>query len=102
MIDDQHGDASEERNERNWDAARVQQLRGHIAATQDQLASRLGTRQQTVSEWEVGNSTPRRMSRRLLHLVAEESGFYDVEVPASASPRSDKDATTKAGTEVAP
>lgn len=79
MIDDQRPDASEERHEQGWDAARVQQLRGHIAATQDQLASRLGTRQQTVSEWEVGNSTPRRMSCRLLHLVAEESGFYEVE-----------------------
>ncbi|HJM88487.1 MAG TPA: hypothetical protein QF624_02530 [Dehalococcoidia bacterium] len=83
MADDRRPDANEERSERGWDAARVQQLRGHIAATQDQLASRLGTRQQTVSEWEVGNSTPRRMSRRLLHLVAEESGFYDVEAAGS-------------------
>ncbi len=61
----------------DWDAEAVRRLRDHLHATQAELADRLGTRQQTVSEWETGASTPRRMSRRLLHLVAEESGFYD-------------------------
>lgn len=61
----------------DWDGAAVRRLRDHLRATQAELAERLGTRQQTVSEWETGVSTPRRMSRRLLRLVAEESGFYD-------------------------
>ncbi len=60
-----------------WDAGRVLRLRTHLAETQDAMARRLGTRQQTVSEWETGASRPRGMSQRLLHLVAEESGFYD-------------------------
>ena len=62
-----------------WDGARVRRLRGHLRATQAQFAARLGTRQQTVSEWETGSSRPRGMSRRLLHLVAEEAGFYGLE-----------------------
>ncbi|MDA0366360.1 MAG: helix-turn-helix transcriptional regulator [Chloroflexi bacterium] len=60
-----------------WDAGGVRSLRGHLRASQTELAARLGTRQQTVSEWETGVSRPRRMSRRLLRLVAEESGFYE-------------------------
>jgi DNA-binding transcriptional regulator YiaG len=60
-----------------WDADRVRALRSHLGASQQELADRLGTRQQTVSEWETASSRPRRMSRRLLTLVAEEAGFYD-------------------------
>ncbi|MDP2326744.1 MAG: helix-turn-helix domain-containing protein [Dehalococcoidia bacterium] len=67
-----------------WDAEGVRRLRTHLGETQAGLAGRLGTRQQTVSEWETGASTPRRMSRLLLHLVAEESGFYAVDAPVAA------------------
>ena len=63
----------------NWDAERVRSLRSWLESSQSELADRLGTRQQTVSEWETGASLPRRMSQRLLHLVADESGFYQVE-----------------------
>ncbi len=73
-----------------WDGARVRRLRGHLKATQAQFAARLGTRQQTVSEWETGSSRPRGMSRRLLHLVAEEAGFYGVE-PSEHAPGDDAD-----------
>ena len=66
-------------NGEHWNAERVRALRAWLEASQSGLADRLGTRQQTVSEWETGSSEPRRMSRRLLHLVAEESGFYGVE-----------------------
>jgi DNA-binding transcriptional regulator YiaG len=62
-----------------WDAEGVRRLRTHLGETQAELADRLGTRQQTVSEWETGASAPRRMSGRLLHLVAEASGFYAVD-----------------------
>ncbi|MDA0353109.1 MAG: helix-turn-helix transcriptional regulator [Chloroflexi bacterium] len=63
----------------SWDSERVRALRGWLDQSQTDLADRLGTRQQTVSEWETGSSQPRRMSQRLLHLVAEETGFYEVE-----------------------
>lgn len=66
-----------------WDAEGVRRLRTHLGETQAGLADRLGTRQQTVSEWETGASTPRRMSRRLLHLVAEASGFYAVDAESA-------------------
>jgi transcriptional regulator with XRE-family HTH domain len=60
----------------SWDAVRVRRLRGYLGETQRQFADRLGTRQQTVSEWETGASRPRRMAQRLLHLLAEERGYY--------------------------
>jgi transcriptional regulator with XRE-family HTH domain len=62
-----------------WDAERVRALRAWLDDSQATLADRIGTRQQTVSEWETGSSAPRRMSRRLLRMVAEDSGFYDAE-----------------------
>jgi DNA-binding transcriptional regulator YiaG len=62
-----------------WNAARVRRLRGYVGDTQREFAERLGTRQQTVSEWETGASSPRAMARRLLHMVAEERGFYSTE-----------------------
>ncbi len=68
-----------------WDAVRVRALRSHLDASQQELAERLGTRQQTVSEWETAHSAPRRMSRRLLTLVAEEAGFYDARTSEGGS-----------------
>ena len=62
-----------------WDAERVRRLRRHLGETQRAFGTRLGTRQQTVSEWETGASRPQRMSRRLLQLLAEEAGFYAVD-----------------------
>ena len=59
----------------------VQRLRASLGLSQAELAARVGTRQQTISEWETGARTPRRMSRRLLHLVAEASGLYEVDRP---------------------
>lgn len=61
-----------------WDAEAVWRLREQLGVTQAELAERIGTRQQTISEWETGASSPRRMSQRLLRMVAEESGVYDV------------------------
>ena len=54
-------------------------MRRRLGLTQGELARRLGTRQQTVSQWETGASRPRGMSRRLLRLVAEQGGYYRVE-----------------------
>ncbi len=39
------------------------------------MASRLGIRQQTVSEWETGQYEPRGTSATLLGMVAESSSF---------------------------
>ena len=69
----------------DWTPEAVQRLRASLRLSQTELAARIGTRQQTISEWETGTRAPRRMSRRLLHLVAEESGFYALG-PADIAP----------------
>jgi DNA-binding transcriptional regulator YiaG len=46
-----------------------------MGLSQDELAEELGTRQQTVSEWETGRYRPRGPSARLLSIVAERAGF---------------------------
>lgn len=62
-----------------WDAGRIRMLRERMGLTQAEMADRVGTRQQTISEWETGTRAPRPMSRRLLRMVAEEAGLYDVD-----------------------
>jgi DNA-binding transcriptional regulator YiaG len=65
-----------------WDAGKVQALRRHLGLTQAKLAEEMGTRQQTISEWETGLYQPRGLSERLLNLVAERAGFqYDAKKP---------------------
>ena len=58
-----------------WDGRRVRALRKHLGMSQQALAEELGTRQQTVSEWETGLYSPRGASNTLLGIVAERSGF---------------------------
>ena len=70
-----------------WDAKNVRGLRAHLGVSQAEFAERIGTRQQTISEWETGTRAPRRMSRRLLRLVAEASGYYD----ATSTPKPTED-----------
>ena len=68
------------KKDRDWDAARVKALRKHLKLTQSEMAGKLGTRQQTVSEWEVGQYQPRGMSARLLSVIADRSKFkYNTE-----------------------
>jgi len=46
------------------------------------MADQLGTRQQTISEWETGMYQPRGASSTLLAIVAERAGFeYKANVP---------------------
>jgi DNA-binding transcriptional regulator YiaG len=59
----------------DWDGQQVRALRQHLKLTQAKLADELGTRQQTISEWETGMYKPRGTSATLLTLVAERSGF---------------------------
>ncbi len=66
-------------NRRQWDNKRIQSLRQHLGLTQRQLADRLGTRQQTISEWETGMYQPRGASTTLLSIIAEQVRFkYEV------------------------
>ncbi len=58
-----------------WDAGQVRALRQHLGLSQQALADELGTRQQTISEWETAQYRPRGASARLLTLVAERAGF---------------------------
>ena len=58
-----------------WNAETIKALRDHLQLTQTQMAEALGTRQQTISEWEVGMYKPRGGMARLLPLVAERAGF---------------------------
>ena len=61
-----------------WDGEQVRALRSHLGSTQRELAERLGTRQQTISEWEKGMYRPRGASSTLLSIVAERANFkYD-------------------------
>lgn len=43
--------------------------------TQQEMAEELGTRQQTISEWETGMYSPRGTSSTVLSIIAERSGF---------------------------
>ena len=64
----------------SWESGRIRELRRHLGLTQTELAQELGTRQQTISEWEVGMYRPRGASAKLLSIVAERAGFqYEVE-----------------------
>jgi len=84
----------------------VRALRAHVGETQSAFADRLGTNQQTVSEWERGARRPRRMAQHLLHLVAEQAAFYrtdadifSVDVAPQSDPAangSERDAATGA------
>jgi len=60
---------------KGWDSEQIRALRRHLGLTQRELADRLGTRQQTISEWELGLYRPRGASSTLLSIVAERAEF---------------------------
>jgi DNA-binding transcriptional regulator YiaG len=63
------------RKKRLWSKEEIRALRKHLDLTQARLAEELGTRQQTISEWEKGMYRPRGASATLLSIVAERGGF---------------------------
>jgi len=63
------------KRKRQWHKEEIKALRKHLNLTQVKLAEELGTRQQTISEWEKGMYRPRGASTTLLNIVAERSGF---------------------------
>jgi len=74
------------KKKRQWSKEEVRALRQHLNLTQVKLAEELGTRQQTISEWEKGMYRPRGASATLLSIVAERSGFtYKAEEKHDAS-----------------
>jgi DNA-binding transcriptional regulator YiaG len=69
----------------SWDGGSIQSLRLHLGLTQSELSEQLGTRQQTISEWETGMYRPRGASAKLLSIIAEKARFkYDVSSPKPA------------------
>jgi DNA-binding transcriptional regulator YiaG len=52
-----------------------------MGLTQREMAERLGTRQQTISEWEKEIYQPRGASCTLLSIVAEQARFKYEAVP---------------------
>jgi DNA-binding transcriptional regulator YiaG len=74
------------KKKRQWSKEEIKALRQHLKLTQVKLAEELGTRQQTISEWEKGMYRPRGASATLLSIVAERSGFtYKAENKHDAS-----------------
>jgi len=63
------------KKKRQWSKEEIRALRQHMNLTQVKLADELGTRQQTISEWEKGMYRPRGTSATLLSIIAERSGF---------------------------
>ena len=68
--------ADEKKEKRTrWDGEKIHALRTHLKLTQNEMADQLGTRQQTISEWEKGMYCPRGASATLLSIVAERAKF---------------------------
>ena len=60
---------------RRWTSSEVRALRSHLGLTQEKMAEQLGTRQQTISEWETHKYEPRGSSAKLLTIIAERADF---------------------------
>ncbi len=73
-------------NRLQWGSEHVRALRHHLGLTQRELAERLGTRQQTISEWEKGMYQPRGASSTLLSIVAERANFEYNASPSGKTP----------------
>jgi DNA-binding transcriptional regulator YiaG len=58
-----------------WNADSIKALRRHMGLTQTEMSRELGTRQQTISEWETGMYKPRGATKTLLNIIAERAGF---------------------------
>jgi DNA-binding transcriptional regulator YiaG len=68
----------ESKHKISWNNESIRQLRNTLRLTQQELADKLGTRQQTISEWETGMYQPRGTSAKLLSIIAERNHFkYD-------------------------
>lgn len=63
-----------------------------MGLSQREMAGVLGTRQQTISEWELGLYEPRGTSATLISLVAEKAGFsYKASPPPGPAGEEEKE-----------
>ena len=63
-----------------WDGQSIYTLRRYLGWTQQRMADEMGTRQQTISEWEKEMYRPRGASSTLLGIIAERADFrYDAQ-----------------------
>ena len=74
-------------NRPQWDGEGIHALRHHLGQTQRELAESLGTRQQTISEWETGRYKPRGASSTLLSIIAERAKFKYGAAPHQKRPK---------------
>ncbi len=74
-------------NRPQWDSEYILALRRHLGLTQRELAERMGTRQQTISEWEKGMYKPRGASSTLLFIIAERAQFEYKATPFQKTPK---------------
>ncbi len=74
-------------NKPQWDSQYILALRRHLGLTQRELAERMGTRQQTISEWEKGMYKPRGASSTLLSIIAERAQFEYKATPSQKTPK---------------
>ena len=72
----------------SWDGDAIRRLRRHAGLSQRELAEELNARQQTVSEWERGEYSPRGTAARLLTRVAEDVLYPFGSEPPPAGDRS--------------
>ena len=79
--------AKNKRQTPQWDSQGIRTLRSHLGLTQRELANQLGTRQQTISEWEKGMYQPRGASSTLLSIVAERANFKYEATPSNKIPQ---------------
>jgi len=79
--------AKDKANRPQWGSEHVRALRRHLGLTQRELADRLGTRQQTISEWEKGMYQPRGASSTILSIVAERAKFEYSAIPSKKTPK---------------
>ena len=63
------------RKSTGWSGDQIKALREHAGWSQQEMADKLAVRQQTISDWEVGNHAARRSMSKLLQMVAEEVGY---------------------------
>ena len=78
--------AKDKVNRPQWDSEYILALRRHLGFTQREMADRLGTRQQTISEWEIGLYKPRGASSTLLSIIAERAKFEYQAIPPQKRP----------------
>ncbi|MFQ4139394.1 helix-turn-helix domain-containing protein [Nodosilinea sp. PGN35] len=62
-----------------WTSRAIKALRAYKGLNQEQFASELGVRRETVSEWENSKYEPDRSKRKLLAMIAKQANFGNLE-----------------------